>query len=99
MLVLTGLYLVLLLEDEAMAQSRVRASGVIVLMAALLAGLILALSAPTLRSFFAVTSMGVPEVLLAVLGAVFAVGALGLLGFPAPLVVRRFLRRATPSLS
>ena len=98
-LVLTGLYLVLLLEDEAMAQSRVRASGVIVLMAALLAGLILALSAPTLRSFFAVTSMGVPEVLLAVLGAVFAVGALGLLGFPAPLVVRRFLRRATPSLS
>lgn len=97
-LVLTGLYLVLLLEDEAMAESKVRARGVIVLMAALLVGLVAALSDPTLRSFFAVTGLGPPEVLLAILGAVFAVGALGILGFPAPLVVVRFLRRVRPAL-
>jgi len=72
--VLTGLYLILLLEDEAMERSNVRAAAV---------------GSPFMRSFFALTRLGVVEVLLAVLGAIFAVGALGLLGFRAPLIVRR----------
>ena len=38
-LVLTGLYLVLLLEDEAMQESKVRARSVLMLMALLLVGL------------------------------------------------------------
>ena len=51
-LVLTGLYLILLLEDEAIEQSSQRAMGVAVLMVSLLAGFIACFSLPSTREFF-----------------------------------------------
>ena len=91
-LVLTGLYLVWLLEDEAMQRSQVRALGVVGLMASLLALLAVSFALPPVRRFFALEPLGAAELLLSLLGAVFAVGALGLLGFRAPLLARRLLR-------
>jgi magnesium-transporting ATPase (P-type) len=91
-LVLTGLYLVWLLEDEAMQRSNVRALGVAGLMTSLLLLLVGALAAEPVRDFFALQPLGAAELLLSLLGPVFAVGALGLLGFRAPLLARRLLR-------
>lgn len=88
-LVLTGLYCVLLLEDEAMARSRVRRGSVLALMAALVAGLAVAFAVAPIRHFFALQPVGGVEVLLAVLAAAFTVGVLGLFGFRAPLLARR----------
>jgi magnesium-transporting ATPase (P-type) len=91
-LVLTGLYLVSLLEDEAMQRSHVRSAGVVALMVTLLTLLVLAFAAAPVRDFFALQPLGGVEVVLSLLGATFAVGALGLLGFRAPLLARRLLR-------
>jgi P-type E1-E2 ATPase len=88
-LVLTGLYCVLLLEDDAMARSRVRRGSVLALMGALIAGLALAFALAPVRHFFALAQVGAVEVLLAVLAATFTVGVLGLFGFRAPLLARR----------
>ena len=88
-LVLTGLYLILLLEDEAIEESSQRAMGVAVLMVSLLAGFIACFSLPGTREFFELSVPGPIEVLLALLATCFAIGALGLLGFRAPLVARR----------
>jgi cation-transporting ATPase E len=91
-LVLTGLYLISLLEDEAMQRSHVRAAGVVGLMLSLLTLLVLVFAAAPVRDFFALQPLGGVEVALSLLGALFAVGALGLLGFEAPLLARRLLR-------
>ena len=88
-LVLTGLYLVLLLEDEAMRDSHVRAGAVLALMAALVAGLFAAFATSAVRGFFALASIGFVEVLIALLAVLFTVGLLGILGFRAPLITRR----------
>jgi cation-transporting P-type ATPase E len=88
-LVLTGLYLVLLLEDEAMRDSHVRAGAVLALMAALVAGLFAAFATSAVRGFFALASIGFVEVLIALLAVLFTVGLLGLLGFRAPHIARR----------
>jgi len=92
-LVLVGLYLVLLLEDEAMRSSRLRGTGVAALICGLLVALVAVFAIEPLRSFFALSSPDAVEVLLALLGAVFSIGLLGLLGFPAPLFLRRLLAR------
>ncbi len=87
--VLTGLYLILLLEEEAMVRSHVRAAGVWALMGVLILILALSLSIPALREFFALTPPRPADVAIAVLALVFALGALGLCGFRAPLIGRR----------
>src|SRR4029079_17436752 len=52
-LVLTGLYLVLLLEDEAMQESKVRARSVLLLMGLLLLGFVAAFLIQPLRALLA----------------------------------------------
>ena len=95
-LVLTGLYLILLLEDEAIEQSSQRAMGVAVLMVSLLAGFIACFSLPRTREFFELSVPGPVEVLLSLLATLFAIGALGLLGFRAPLLARRWFGEKGP---
>ncbi|MGA0123265.1 MAG: cation-translocating P-type ATPase, partial [Gaiellales bacterium] len=91
-LILVGIYLILLLEDEAVEQSQVRAWGVGVLMAVLLGGLALAYSLPIVRDFFLITPPGLAEWVV-VLGSVgISIGVLGALGFRAPLFVRVIAR-------
>jgi magnesium-transporting ATPase (P-type) len=89
-LVLTGLYLVLLLESEAMRASRIRAGSVIALMGALVAGLVAVFWIQPIRDFFALMPLDAVEVLLAILALCFTVGALGLAGLRSPLVARLF---------
>ncbi len=88
-LVLTGLYLVLLLEAEAMRTSRIRAGSVLLLMGALLGGLVLVFAIDPVRTFFALEPLDAVEILLAVLALCFTVGALGLAGLRAPLLATR----------
>jgi magnesium-transporting ATPase (P-type) len=88
-LVLTGLYLVLLLEDEAMEDSRIRRGSVLALMGALLGGLVAAFLIDPIRTFFALEPVGPVEILIALLSWLFTTGLLGLMGFRAPLVARR----------
>ncbi len=88
-LVLTGLYLVLLLEDEAMQHSRVRAHSVLLLMGVLLAGFVAVFLIEPVRSFFALEVLGFVEWLLALVAFAFAVGVFGLLRFRIPFVSRR----------
>jgi P-type E1-E2 ATPase len=88
-LVLTGLYLVLLLEAEAMRQSRIRRGSVLMLMGAMLAGLVGVFLIEPIRNFFALQPLDVVEVLLAVLALAFTVGALGLAGLRAPFLAWR----------
>lgn len=91
-LILVGIYLILLLEDEAVEQSQVRAWGVGVLMAVLIGGLILAYALPVVRGFFLITPPD-PAEWIVVLGSVgISVGILGALGFRAPLFVRVLAR-------
>jgi P-type E1-E2 ATPase len=92
-LVLVGLYLVLLLEDEAMQSSRLRGTAVAALVCGLLLALVAVFAIDPLRTFFALSSPDGVELLLALLGAVFSIGLLGLLGFEAPLFLRRLLAR------
>jgi magnesium-transporting ATPase (P-type) len=88
-LVLTGLYLVLLLEDEAMQESKVRARSVLMLMAALLIAFVLAFLIEPVRDFFALEPLGPTEILIALAAFAFAVGVFGLLRFRIPLVAQR----------
>jgi len=91
-LILVGIYLILLLEDEAVEQSQVRAWGVGVLMAILVGGLILAYALPITRGFFLISPPDLAEWLV-VLGSVgISIGVLGALGFRAPLFVRVLAR-------
>ncbi len=88
-LVLTGLYLVLLLEDEAMQESKVRARSVLALMAALLAGFVGAFLIEPVRDFFALAPLGPTEILIALGAFAFSVGVFGLLRFRIPIVAQR----------
>ncbi len=88
-LVLTGLYLVLLLEDEAMQESKVRARAVFTLMAALLAAFGGAFLIGPVRDFFALASLGPIEILIALSAFAFSIGVFGLLRFRIPMVARR----------
>ena len=92
-LVLIGYYLILLLEDEAVEQSHVRAWGVGVLMAFLVAGIVIAYEIPFVADFFAIRPPDLKEWLV-ILGSVgIAIGILGALGFRAPLFLRMLFRR------
>jgi P-type E1-E2 ATPase len=88
-LVLTGLYLVLLLEDEAMQESKVRARSVLLLMGVLLLGFIGAFLLAPVRDFFALEPLGPTEILIALGAFAFAVGVFGLLRFRIPLIAQR----------
>jgi magnesium-transporting ATPase (P-type) len=88
-LVLTGLYLVLLLEDEAMQESKVRARSVLLLMGLLLLGFVAAFLIQPLRDFFALQPLGPIEILIALGAFAFAVGVFGLLRFRIPLIAQR----------
>ena len=88
-LVLTGLYLVLLLEDEAMQESKVRARSVLALMAALLIGFVGAFLIDPIRDFFALAPLGPVEIMIALGAFAFSVGVFGLLRFRIPIVAQR----------
>ncbi len=96
-LVAVGLYLVLLLEDEAMEESRVRAWGVGALFAALVALLVAAFALAPVRRFFALEVPDVLELLVVVAASLFAIGVLGVLGFRWPLVARRLFGAERPA--
>jgi magnesium-transporting ATPase (P-type) len=87
-LVLVGLYLILMLEDEAVEQSQVRAVGVAALMGGLLAALVAAFAIPLSRDFFLITPPDAAEWLVVLGSVTIAIGALGVLGFRAPLFLR-----------
>ncbi len=93
-LILIGFYLILLLEDEAVEQSNVRAWGVGVLMAALVAGVIVAYEIPFVADFFAISPPDFTEWLVILGSVIIAIGILGILGFRAPLFVRSLFQRA-----
>jgi magnesium-transporting ATPase (P-type) len=88
-LVLTGLYLVLLLEDEAMQESKVRARSVLALMAVLLTGFVGAFLIEPVRDFFALAPLGPTEIMIALGAFVFSVGVFGMLRFRIPIVAQR----------
>jgi cation-transporting P-type ATPase E len=88
-LVLTGFYLVLVLEDDAMQHSRARARSVLLLMGLLLAGFVAVFLIEPVRVFFAIEVLGPVEILFALIAFVFSVGVLGLLQFRIPFVSRR----------
>ncbi len=88
-LVLTGLYLVLLLEDEAMQESKVRARAVFTLMGAMLTAFIGAFLIQPIRDFFALATLGPIEILIALGAFAFSIGVFGLLRFRIPIVARR----------
>ncbi len=88
-LVLTGLYLVLLLEDEAMQESKVRARSGLTLMVVLLAGFVGAFLIEPVRDFFALAPLGPIEILIALGAFAFSIGVFGLLRFRIPIVAQR----------
>jgi magnesium-transporting ATPase (P-type) len=95
-LIFIGYYLILLLEDDAIEQSHVRAWGVGVLMACLIIGILGAYYIPFVAEFFLISPPDLIEWLV-ILGSVgIAIGILGALGFRAPLFLRRPFRR-TPA--
>ncbi len=95
-LVFIGLYLILLLEDEAVEQSHVRAWGVGVLMACLIVGIIAAYQIPFVAEFFEIRPPSFTEWLV-ILGSVgIGIGALGIFGFRAPLFLRSLVQRTRP---
>jgi magnesium-transporting ATPase (P-type) len=96
-LIFIGYYLILLLEDDAIEQSHVRAWGVGVLMACLIIGILGAYYIPFVAEFFLISPPDLIEWLV-ILGSVgIAIGILGALGFRAPLFLRRPFRR-TPAV-
>jgi hypothetical protein len=88
-LVLTGLYLVLLLEDEAMQESKVRARSVLALMGAMLVVFVGAFLIEPVRDFFALAALGPIEILIALGAFVFSVGVFGMLRFRIPIIAQR----------
>lgn len=95
-LVLIGYYLILLLEDEAVEQSHVRAWGVGVLMACLVTGIVLAYEIPFVADFFAIRPPDFKEWIVILGSVAVAIGILGVLGFRAPLFVRALFQRTRP---
>ena len=93
-LVLIGLYLILLLEDEAVEQSHVRAWGVGVLMAGLVAGTVAAYEIPFVASFFAIRPPDLKEWFVVLASVGIGIGILGALGFRAPLFLRALFQHA-----
>ncbi|MGI9116972.1 MAG: HAD-IC family P-type ATPase [Gaiellales bacterium] len=93
-LVLLSYYLILLLEDEAVEQSHVRAWGVGVLMAFLVAGIVLAYEIPFVADFFAIRPPDFTEWLVILGSVAIGIGILGVLGFRAPLFVRMLFQHA-----
>jgi hypothetical protein len=96
-LVFIGLYLILLLEDEAIEHSQVRAWGVGVLMLALVGGFVAAFAIPPIAEFFSISPPDFTELLVVIGSLAIAIGVLGALGFRAPLFLRALIRR-TPEL-
>jgi cation-transporting ATPase E len=95
-LIFIGYYLILLLEDDAIEQSHVRAWGVGVLMACLIIGILGAYYIPFVAEFFLISPPDLIEWLV-ILGSVgIAIGILGALGFRAPLFLRGLFRRTPP---
>ena len=95
-LIFIGYYLILLLEDDAIEQSHVRAWGVGVLMACLIIGILGAYYIPFVADFFLISPPDFTEWLV-ILGSVgIAIGILGALGFRAPLFLRGLFRRTPP---
>lgn len=92
-LVFIGLYLILLLEDEAIEQSQVRAWGVGLLMLALVAGFVAAFAIPPVADFFSINPPDFTELLVVIGSLGIAIGVLGALGFRAPLFLRALVRR------
>ncbi len=92
-LVFVGLYLILLLEDEAIEESEVRAWGVGVLMGALIVGAIVAFALPPVAGFFAISPPDFAEWVVILGATALAIGTLGALGFRAPLFIRALTRR------
>ena len=88
-LVLTGLYLVLLLEDEAMQESKVRARSVLALMGALLAVFVGLFLIDPVRDFFELAPLGPIEIMIALGAFAFSVGVFGLLRFRIPIIAQR----------
>ena len=95
-LVLVGLYLILILEDEAVEQSQVRAIGVAVLMTGMLAGLVAAFAVTPVADFFLISPPNAAEALVVVASVALAIGVFGALGFRAPLFLRMLVRRSAP---
>jgi hypothetical protein len=93
-LILIGYYLILLLEDEAVEQSHVRAWGVGVLMAFLVAGILAAYYIPFIADFFEIHPPDFAEWLVILGSVAIAIGILGVLGFRAPLFARRLFQRS-----
>jgi len=93
-LIFIGYYLILLLEDEAIEHSNVRAWGVGVLMAALIVGVIAAYEIPFVADFFALTPPDFTEWLVILGSVIIAIGILGALGFRAPLFLRSLFQHA-----
>ena len=95
-LILIGYYLILLLEDEAIEQSHVRAWGVGVLMACLVVGILGAYYIPFIANFFEIDPPDFSEWLVILGSVAIAIGILGVHGFRAPLFVRSLFQRARP---
>ena len=93
-LVFIGLYLILLLEDEAIEHSQVRAWGVGLLMLALVGGFVAAFAIPPIAEFFSVSPPDFIELLVVIGSLAIAIGVLGALGFRAPLFLRALIRRS-----
>jgi magnesium-transporting ATPase (P-type) len=95
-LILVGLYLILILEDEAVENSEIRAVGMAALMGGLVAGLIAAFVLPPVRAFFLVGPPTFAELLVILAAVVLAVGLLGVVGYRVPYFVRLALGRLRP---
>ncbi len=93
-LVFLGLYLILLLEDEAMEQSNVRSWGVGVLMLGLLIGFAVSFAVPPIADFFAISPPDLIEWLVVIGSAAIGIGALGALGFHPPHFLRKLVQRS-----
>ena len=93
-LIFIGYYLILLLEDEAIEHSNVRAWGVGVLMVGLVVGVIAAYEIPFVADFFALTPPDFTEWLVILGSVIIAIGILGVLGFRAPLFLRSLFQHA-----
>ena len=93
-LILLGLYLILLLEDEAVEQSHVRAWGVGALMAGLVTGTVVAYEIPFTAEFFAIRPPDLREWFVVLASVGIGIGILGIVGFRAPLFLRALLHHA-----